>query len=58
LRYIDLLLCNDHKTNNETTAIAMQQLHKYASVLDPLIGSGLCATMDILLEAVVSMGLL
>jgi hypothetical protein len=55
---MDLFLCNDRETNNETTAIAMQELHKYASILDPLLGSGLCATMDVLLEAVVSMGLL
>jgi hypothetical protein len=34
----------------------MQQLRKYATVLELLLGSGLRATMEILLEAVFSMG--
>jgi hypothetical protein len=51
------LLCNDRETN-ETTAIARQQLCKYATVLEPLIGSGPRATMEVLLEAVFSMDFL
>jgi hypothetical protein len=54
LRHIDLLLGNDHETN-ETTAIAMQQLCKYITVFEPLLGSGLRPTMQILLEAMFSM---
>jgi hypothetical protein len=49
------LLGNDRETN-ETTAIAKQQLRKYATVLNPLLASGLSATVEILLEAVFSMG--
>jgi hypothetical protein len=45
LWHTDTLLGNDHETNNETTAIAMQQLRKYATVLEPLLGSGQRATM-------------
>jgi hypothetical protein len=56
LRHIDPLLGNDRKINNETTAIARQQLCKYATVLEPLLGSGLRITMEALLEAVFSMG--
>jgi hypothetical protein len=37
------------RKNNETTATARQQLRKYATVLEPLLGSGP------LLEAVLSM---
>jgi hypothetical protein len=40
---------------NETTAIAMQQLRKYAAVLEELLDSGPHATMEVLLEAVFSM---
>jgi hypothetical protein len=55
LWHIDPLLGNDLETN-ETTAIAVQQLHKYATVLEPLRASGLRATMEILLEAMFSTG--
>jgi hypothetical protein len=56
LWHIDPLLGNDRDTNNETTAIARQQLRKYAKVLEPLLGSGQCVTMEVLLAAVFSMG--
>jgi hypothetical protein len=49
------LLDNDHETNNKTTAIVMQQLCKYPTVLEPLLGSGPRATMKVLLEAVLPM---
>jgi hypothetical protein len=52
LWHIDLLLGNDLETNNETTAIAKQQLRKYATVLEPLLGSGPHASMEVLLQAV------
>jgi hypothetical protein len=55
LWHVDLLLGNDCKTNNKTTAIVRQQLRKYATVLELLLGSGLRSTMEVLLEAVVSM---
>jgi hypothetical protein len=58
LWHIYLLLGNDCKTNNRTMAIAIQQHHKYTTVLELLLGSGLHATMEVLLEAVFSMGLL
>jgi hypothetical protein len=51
------LLGNDCETN-EIMAITVQELHKYATVLEPLPGSGPCTTMEVLLEAVFSMGLL
>jgi hypothetical protein len=54
LRHTDPLLDNDRE-GNETTAIAMQQLHKYATVPEPLLDSGPRATMEVLLEAVFSM---
>lgn len=38
-------------------AIAMQQLSKYAEVLEPLLDISPCATMEVLLEAVFSMWL-
>jgi hypothetical protein len=38
--YVDPLLGNDREANNETTAIASQQLRKYTAVLEPLLGSG------------------
>jgi hypothetical protein len=50
------LLGNDCEMNSETMAIARQQLPKYATVLKPLLGSGPCITVEILLEAVFSMG--
>jgi hypothetical protein len=34
LWHIDPLLGNDHATNNKTMAIARQQLHKSATVLE------------------------
>jgi hypothetical protein len=46
------LLSNDSETNNEKTAIPRQQLCKYAEVLQPLLGSGKRATMEVMLEAV------
>jgi hypothetical protein len=52
LWYIDSLL---GETNNETTAIAMQQLRKYATVLETLLGSGPRTAMELLLKAVFSM---
>jgi hypothetical protein len=55
LWHIDLFLGNDRETNNETTAIARPQLIKYATVLEPLLGSDPRATMEELLEAVFSM---
>jgi hypothetical protein len=51
LWHIDTFLGNDLETNNETTAIAMQQLRKYATAVEPLLGIGLRATMEGLLEA-------
>jgi hypothetical protein len=38
-----------------TSAIARQQLRKYATVLEPLLASGPRATMEVLFEAVFSM---
>jgi hypothetical protein len=55
LWHIEPLLGSDRKTNNETTAIVRQHLRKYAKVLEPLLGSGPRATMEVLLEAVFSM---
>jgi hypothetical protein len=55
LWHIDPLLGNDGEANNETMVITMQQLRKYATVLEPLLGSGPRATMEVLLEAVFSM---
>jgi hypothetical protein len=52
---MDPLLGNDRETNNETGAISLQQLHKYARILETLLDSGLCAAMEVLLEAVFSM---
>jgi hypothetical protein len=53
--HIDPLLGNDRETNNETTAISMQQFRKYTTVLEPLLGSGPRATTEKLLEAVFSL---
>jgi hypothetical protein len=52
LWHIDPLLGNERETNNETTAIAMQQLRKCPTVLEHLLSSGPSATMVIMLEAV------
>jgi hypothetical protein len=46
---IDPLLGNDRETN-DTTTIVRQQLRKYVTVLEPLLNSGLRATMVILLK--------
>jgi hypothetical protein len=54
LWHVDPLQGHDHETKNDTTAIARLQLCKYASVLEPLLGSCLGATMEVLLEAVFS----
>jgi hypothetical protein len=56
LWHIDPLLGNGREANNEATAIAMQQLCKYVTVLEQLLSSGLRATVAILFEAVSSMG--
>jgi hypothetical protein len=58
LLHIHPLLGNDRETNNDTTVIPRQQLCKYATILEPLLGSGPRASMEVLLEAVFSMGLL
>jgi hypothetical protein len=50
------LLGNACETNNWTAAIDRQQLHKFATVLGPLLGSGPRATVKVLLEAVFSIG--
>jgi hypothetical protein len=47
LWHIDPLVGNDRETNNETTAIAMQQLRKYATVLETLQDSGPRATSEV-----------
>jgi hypothetical protein len=47
--YIDQLLSNDRETN-EITTIARQQLRKYATVLEPVLGSDPRATMEVMLE--------
>jgi hypothetical protein len=39
LWHIDMLLVNGCEMN-DTTAISRQQLRKYATVLEPLLGSG------------------
>jgi hypothetical protein len=53
--HTDPLLGNDSETNNKKKVIAMQQLRKYATLLDPLLGSGPRATVEVLLEVVFSM---
>jgi hypothetical protein len=55
LWHIDLLLGNDHETNNGTMAIAGQQLCKYTTALEPFLGNSPCATMEVLLVVVFSM---
>jgi hypothetical protein len=52
---VDPLLDNNRETN-EITAIARQQRHKYAKVMELLLGSGPHATTEVLLGAVFSMG--
>jgi hypothetical protein len=52
LWHTDLLLHNDHETNNKTMAIAMQQLCKYSAVQGLLLGSSPRTTMEVLLGAV------
>jgi hypothetical protein len=52
---MDQLLDNDCETNNETTVIARQQLRKYATVLKLLLGSDPRATVEELLEVILSM---
>jgi hypothetical protein len=49
------MLGNDRETNSETAVIASQQRCKYAILLEPLLGSGPRATMEMLLEAMFSM---
>jgi hypothetical protein len=56
LWHVDLLLGKDRETKNETTDTARRQLLKCATVLEPLLGSGQRSTMEVLLEAVFSMG--
>jgi hypothetical protein len=51
---INLLLGNDRETNNETTNVARKLFCKYATVLKPLLDNRPCATVEILLEAVLS----
>jgi hypothetical protein len=53
--HVDPLIGKDGETNNETAAFARQQLWKYAIVLEPLLGSGPRATMEVLLEALFCM---
>jgi hypothetical protein len=55
LWHIDPLLGNYHDTNNERMTTDRQQLREYATVLEPLLGSGPPTTMEVLLEAVLSM---
>jgi hypothetical protein len=55
LWYINQLLGNTRVTNNDTTGNAMQQLRKYTTVLEPLLGSGRRATMEVLLKDVFCM---
>jgi hypothetical protein len=55
LWHIDPLLGNDREANNATTtAIARQQLLKYAAVLKPLLGSNPPSKMEVRLEPAIS----
>jgi hypothetical protein len=54
LWHIDPLLGNDCETNKETTIIASQQLRKYATVLEPLLGISLGGTTEVLSKVVFS----
>jgi hypothetical protein len=49
-----MLLGNARETN-ETAAIARQELRIYATVLEPLLGSGQRAKMEVPFKAVFSM---
>jgi hypothetical protein len=51
LWHIKPLLGNDSEIN-DATAIARQQLRKYATILKLLLGSGPHATMELMLEGV------
>jgi hypothetical protein len=53
LWHTDPLLGNGRETN-DTTAIPMQHLRKYSTLLEPLPGSGPRTTMEVLLEPVFS----
>jgi hypothetical protein len=53
--HIDTLIDNNRETNNDTKAIAMQQLRKYATVLEPLLRSDPRSTLELLLETVFSL---
>jgi hypothetical protein len=55
LWHIDPLLSNDHKTMIQRP-FARQQLCKYTIVLELLLGRGLRTTMQVVLEAVISIG--
>jgi hypothetical protein len=54
LAHTDPFIGNEHKTKNEKMATDMQQDHKHANLLEPLLGSSPCTTM----EVVFSMNLL
>jgi hypothetical protein len=54
LWHTDQFLGNDREINNETTATARQQVCKYATILEPLLGSDPRATIKLLLEAMFS----
>jgi hypothetical protein len=56
LWHIDPLLGNDRETNNKATAFSVEHLYKYATVLEPLLGCGPHASMEVLIEAVFSTG--
>jgi hypothetical protein len=45
-------LIGNNSETNETTAISKQQLCKYVTVLELLLGSGRYTTMEVLLEVV------
>jgi hypothetical protein len=51
---MDSLLGNDSETKNETTVIARQQLCKYATVLEPLLGCDPRVTMEVSFETMFS----
>jgi hypothetical protein len=55
LWHIVPLLGNDSKTNNGTMVISRKELRKYATVPEPLLGSGPRITLEVLLESVFSM---
>jgi hypothetical protein len=50
------MLGNDYETNKQTTIIAVQRIHNLAVLLEELLGSGPHASMEVLLEAVFSVG--